>query len=92
MFLFVYGFLFRPRGLWQPLSGQIRLNRRMVGPRGGVFFLPQRPFFTNGSLREQVFYPLVPGAAGPNPADDEQILVLFRRADMSGIGKICIKK
>lgn len=33
------------------------------GPRG-VLFLPQRPFFTDGSLREQVS----PGPAGPSPA------------------------
>lgn len=33
------------------------------GPHG-VLFLPQRPFFTDGSLREQVS----PGPAGPSPA------------------------
>jgi hypothetical protein len=49
----------------------------------GIFFLPQRPFFTNGSLREQVFYPALP-PIGCNPAEDQRILALFSLTDLSG--------
>ncbi|XP_048163686.1 lysosomal cobalamin transporter ABCD4 isoform X9 [Corvus hawaiiensis] len=43
-------------GLWESTQGSIRMLT-CFGPRG-VVFLPQRPFFTDGSLREQVIYPL----------------------------------
>ena len=42
------------RGLWRPSSGTVD----RAGDRSAAFFLPQRPFFTDGSLREQVVYPL----------------------------------
>jgi hypothetical protein len=76
LFIFYY-----TRGLWQPLSGRIRISHR-------VFFLPQRPFFTNGSLREQVTYPLevLPGSV--DPAEQERILAKFRMAGMTGRGSL----
>ncbi|XP_035757966.1 lysosomal cobalamin transporter ABCD4 isoform X1 [Egretta garzetta] len=43
-------------GLWESTRGSIKMLT-CFGPRG-VVFLPQRPFFTDGSLREQVIYPL----------------------------------
>ncbi|XP_040528646.1 lysosomal cobalamin transporter ABCD4 isoform X5 [Gallus gallus] len=43
-------------GLWESTQGNVRMLT-CFGPRG-VLFLPQRPFFTDGSLREQVIYPL----------------------------------
>lgn len=44
------------RGLWPISSGSI-VCRFPLGP-SGVFFMSSAPFLTNGSLREQVFYPL----------------------------------
>uniref|UniRef100_A0A7S1XIQ2 Probable ATP-dependent transporter ycf16 n=1 Tax=Erythrolobus australicus TaxID=1077150 RepID=A0A7S1XIQ2_9RHOD len=39
-------------GLWRSGSGTIRIS-----PLAGAFFLPQRPYCTLGSLREQLTYP-----------------------------------
>jgi ATP-binding cassette subfamily D (ALD) protein 4 len=68
----------RTRGLWQPLAGSIRITDRRI------FFLPQRPFFTNGSLREQVCYPqeVLPGA--PDAAQHARILAMFTMTGMTG--------
>ena len=44
-------------GLWPFEAGSIARPLR-VG-RGGVFFVPQRPFVTFGSLRQQLLYPHV---------------------------------
>ena len=40
------------RGLWLPAAGTVT-REVLPGPRH-VFFMPQRPFFTDGSLRQQV--------------------------------------
>lgn len=42
-------------GMWPVTRGTVRVPLK-IG-RGGVFFLPQRPFITQGSLREQVRRP-----------------------------------
>ena len=39
-------------GMWPVTRGTVRVPLN-IG-RDGVFFLPQRPFITQGSLREQV--------------------------------------
>ncbi|BFZ07074.1 hypothetical protein BsWGS_10113 [Bradybaena similaris] len=43
-------------GLWKPVSGIISQNVHL-GPTG-MFYLPQKPYFTDGTLREQIVYPL----------------------------------
>ncbi|CAB4059584.1 ABCD4 [Lepeophtheirus salmonis] len=40
------------RGLWNEKSGSYKFGRKTV------IFISQKPFFTNGSLRRQVTYPL----------------------------------
>jgi ABC-type uncharacterized transport system fused permease/ATPase subunit len=50
-------------GLWGIDEGEITKPEK-VG-KGGVFFLPQRPYVFPGNLREQVLYPETPMAAGP---------------------------
>jgi ABC-type uncharacterized transport system fused permease/ATPase subunit len=45
-------------GLW-PLSRGVLTRPTTIG-RGGIFFLPQMPYITPGSLREQVVYPGTP--------------------------------
>lgn len=39
-------------GLWRAGSGSLT-----VPPREGVFFLPQQPYFQQGTLRSQIIYP-----------------------------------
>lgn len=48
-------------GLWEADAGTL-LRPAAVG-RGGVFFLPQRPYLPLGSLRQCIVYPRVCGAA-----------------------------
>ncbi|XP_044292733.1 lysosomal cobalamin transporter ABCD4 isoform X3 [Varanus komodoensis] len=43
-------------GLWESTAGHVHMLS-CFGPHG-VMFLPQKPFFTDGTLREQVIYPL----------------------------------
>ncbi|XP_054256046.1 lysosomal cobalamin transporter ABCD4 isoform X2 [Indicator indicator] len=59
-------------GLWESTRGSIKMVT-CFGPRG-VMFLPQRPFFTDGSLREQVIYPLKEVYPASGSADDERIV------------------
>ena len=42
-----------PLGLWEVTSGHVLSLPKHVG-KDGVFFLPQRPYFTMGTLRAQV--------------------------------------
>ena len=42
-------------GLWPVDSGTIR--RPLHIGRNGLFFVPQRPYITQGSLRTQILYP-----------------------------------
>lgn len=44
------------RGLWTLHRGSVTV-RHPPGPRG-VLFLPQKPYLTDGTLREQITYPL----------------------------------
>ncbi|XP_015720692.1 ATP-binding cassette sub-family D member 4 isoform X1 [Coturnix japonica] len=70
-------------GLWESTQGNVQMLT-CFGPHG-VVFLPQRPFFTDGSLREQVIYPLkdiypVSGSAG-----DERIVRFLKLAGLTDL-------
>uniref|UniRef100_A0A8C5Q020 ATP binding cassette subfamily D member 4 n=1 Tax=Leptobrachium leishanense TaxID=445787 RepID=A0A8C5Q020_9ANUR len=70
-------------GLWESKEGQVTVHTP-YGPHG-VLFLPQKPFLSDGSLREQVIYPLkdiYPDAGG---VDDDRVL---RSLDMSGLASL----
>ncbi|KAK0058447.1 lysosomal cobalamin transporter ABCD4 [Biomphalaria pfeifferi] len=43
-------------GLWKSSSGSVNINV-CLGPTG-LLYLPQKPYFTDGTLLEQVIYPL----------------------------------
>ena len=58
-------------GLWPFDSG--RLRRPLTTGHGGCFFLPQRPYITQGTLRQQVVYPLDQGEVGEGA--DERVKV-----------------
>uniref|UniRef100_A0A8C3UEE2 ATP binding cassette subfamily D member 4 n=1 Tax=Catharus ustulatus TaxID=91951 RepID=A0A8C3UEE2_CATUS len=70
-------------GLWESTRGSIRMLTSF-GPRG-VVFLPQRPFFTDGSLREQVIYPLKEIYPLSGSADDERIVRFLELAGLTDL-------
>lgn len=67
-------------GLWKPKRGRV-FAFTPFGPHG-VLFLPQKPFLSDGSLREQVIYPLKEVYPNSGQVDDDRIL---RSLDMSGL-------
>ncbi|XP_041070504.1 ATP-binding cassette sub-family D member 4 isoform X1 [Carcharodon carcharias] len=59
-------------GLWETAHGSVHMLTPF-GPRG-ILFLPQKPYFTDGTLREQVIYPLKEIYPITGSADDERII------------------
>ncbi|XP_038677407.1 ATP-binding cassette sub-family D member 4 [Scyliorhinus canicula] len=59
-------------GLWEATHGSVRMLTPF-GPRG-ILFLPQKPYFTDGTLREQVIYPLKEIYPITGLADDKRIV------------------
>jgi ABC-type uncharacterized transport system fused permease/ATPase subunit len=59
-------------GLWPAVGGTI--TRPKLQGRGGIMFVPQRPYLTEGTLGAQVYYPDHEAA----PQDDCDIAALFR--------------
>nr|XP_009669190.1 PREDICTED: ATP-binding cassette sub-family D member 4 isoform X2 [Struthio camelus australis] len=70
-------------GLWESTQGNVEMLT-CFGPHG-VVFLPQRPFFTDGSLREQVIYPLKEIYPVSGSADDERIVRFLELAGLSDL-------
>ncbi|KAF9938801.1 ATP-binding cassette sub- D member 4 [Mortierella alpina] len=62
-------------GLWPITKGQIILPHRY---RKDVIFLPQTPYLTYGTLREQLVYPNKENAASVSDADVHRVLKLAR--------------
>lgn len=58
-------------GLWSAGSGHITRP-----PPGETFFLPQRPYCTLGSLREQLLYPRIGGDDSLRLSDEELLSIL----------------
>ncbi|XP_075610006.1 lysosomal cobalamin transporter ABCD4 isoform X6 [Balearica regulorum gibbericeps] len=73
-------------GLWESTQGSIKMLT-CFGPQG-VVFLPQRPFFTDGSLREQVIYPLKEIYPVSGSADDERIV---RFLELAGLADLLVR-
>ncbi|XP_064623835.1 lysosomal cobalamin transporter ABCD4-like [Lineus longissimus] len=69
--------------LWPILSGSIEVNVQ-PGPVGAIY-LPQKPFFTNGTLREQIMYPykLVNSPAMSNV--DHKLQQYLELADLNSV-------
>ncbi|XP_032128833.1 ATP-binding cassette sub-family D member 4 isoform X2 [Sapajus apella] len=70
-------------GLWMSTRGSVQMLTDF-GPRG-VLFLPQKPFFTDGTLREQVIYPLKEIYPDSGSTDDERILRFLELAGLSSL-------
>uniref|UniRef100_A0A8C9WCZ4 ATP-binding cassette, sub-family D (ALD), member 4 n=1 Tax=Scleropages formosus TaxID=113540 RepID=A0A8C9WCZ4_SCLFO len=71
--------------LWESSSGFIHMTT-CFGPRG-VLFLPQKPYLTDGTLREQVIYPLKEIYPASGSVDDERILQFLKLAGVSNLLK-----
>ncbi|XP_053923698.1 lysosomal cobalamin transporter ABCD4 isoform X4 [Cuculus canorus] len=70
-------------GLWESMRGSVKMLT-CFGPRG-VVFLPQRPFFTDGSLREQVIYPLKEIYPVSGSSDDERVVRFLELAGLTDL-------
>ncbi|XP_062973922.1 lysosomal cobalamin transporter ABCD4 isoform X1 [Elgaria multicarinata webbii] len=73
-------------GLWESKTGHVHMLT-CFGPHG-VVILPQRPFFTDGTLREQVIYPLKEIYPVSGSADDERILKFL---ELSGLSDLLVR-
>ncbi len=60
--------------LWTAGSGRI-----IRPPAGETFFLPQRPYCTLGTLREQLLYPQRPGSDLGHDLSDDELLEILRK-------------
>ncbi|XP_057588775.1 lysosomal cobalamin transporter ABCD4 isoform X3 [Hippopotamus amphibius kiboko] len=70
-------------GLWASTQGSVQMLTDF-GPHG-VLFLPQKPFFTDGTLREQVIYPLKEIYPDSGSTDDERIMRSLELAGLSSL-------
>ncbi|KAM6202838.1 lysosomal cobalamin transporter ABCD4 isoform 2-T2 [Rhynchocyon petersi] len=70
-------------GLWASSQGSVQMLTDF-GPHG-VLFLPQKPFFTDGTLREQVIYPLKEIYPDSGSTDDERIMRFLELAGLSSL-------
>ena len=67
--------------LWQQASGTVVLPSK-IG-EGGVFFLPQRPYMINASLRAEILYPSLSEMSGAvQGVVDDRIKELFKTFDL----------
>ncbi|XP_072424312.1 lysosomal cobalamin transporter ABCD4 isoform X1 [Chiloscyllium punctatum] len=69
--------------LWETAHGSVHMLTSF-GPRGVMFF-PQKPYFTDGTLREQVIYPLKEIYPVTGLPDDERII---RFLTLTGLGSL----
>ncbi|XP_052380347.1 ATP-binding cassette sub-family D member 4 [Oncorhynchus keta] len=71
--------------LWEADSGYVQMTT-CFGPRG-ILFLPQKPYLTDGTLREQVIYPLKEIYPVSGSVDDERIIQYLELAGVSSLLK-----
>ncbi|XP_066281799.1 lysosomal cobalamin transporter ABCD4-like isoform X1 [Branchiostoma lanceolatum] len=71
------------RGLWPTLGGSVE-RISPLGPQG-VMFIPQKPYLTDGSLREQIIYPLKDKYPGQVSPDDEIIMQNVERLELMSV-------
>uniref|UniRef100_A0A3B3DXR1 ATP-binding cassette, sub-family D (ALD), member 4 n=1 Tax=Oryzias melastigma TaxID=30732 RepID=A0A3B3DXR1_ORYME len=66
--------------LWEADSGLVQMTT-CFGPRG-TLFLPQKPYLTDGTLREQIIYPLKDNYPASGSVDDDRII---RFLELAGV-------
>ncbi|XP_068610264.1 lysosomal cobalamin transporter ABCD4 [Brachionichthys hirsutus] len=69
--------------LWEADSGFVEMTT-CFGPRG-TLFLPQKPYLTDGTLREQVIYPLKDIYPASGSVDDDRIIQFLELAGVSSL-------
>uniref|UniRef100_A0A8C5DFZ7 ABC transmembrane type-1 domain-containing protein n=1 Tax=Gouania willdenowi TaxID=441366 RepID=A0A8C5DFZ7_GOUWI len=69
--------------LWEAESGFVHMTT-CFGPRG-TLFLPQKPYLTDGTLREQVIYPLKDIYPASGSVDDDRIIQFLELAGVSSL-------
>uniref|UniRef100_A0A669CH37 ATP-binding cassette, sub-family D (ALD), member 4 n=1 Tax=Oreochromis niloticus TaxID=8128 RepID=A0A669CH37_ORENI len=73
--------------LWEAHSGESFVHMTTCfGPRG-TLFLPQKPYLTDGTLREQVIYPLKDIYPASGSVDDDRIIQFLELAGVSNLLK-----
>ena len=65
-------------GLW-PFEKGMLFKPSKIG-RNGIFFLPQRPYITLGSLRQQLIYPHRPDE---QIAEDSELIAILKKMDLN---------
>uniref|UniRef100_A0A672GJ26 ATP-binding cassette, sub-family D (ALD), member 4 n=1 Tax=Salarias fasciatus TaxID=181472 RepID=A0A672GJ26_SALFA len=71
--------------LWEAESGFVQMTT-CFGPRG-TLFLPQKPYMTDGTLREQVIYPLKDIYPESGSVDDDRITRFLELAGLTNLLK-----
>nr|XP_061806399.1 lysosomal cobalamin transporter ABCD4-like [Nerophis lumbriciformis] len=71
--------------LWEAEQGFVQMTT-CFGPRG-TLFLPQKPYLTDGTLREQVIYPLKDIYPASGSVDDDRIMKFLELAGVSSLVK-----
>ena len=71
------------RGLWKLSRGSLN-SHHSPGPQG-VLFLPQRPYLTDGTLREQITYPLSVDLDLVTTQETDQLLDYIRLTRLDGL-------
>ncbi|XP_077592917.1 lysosomal cobalamin transporter ABCD4 [Stigmatopora nigra] len=69
--------------LWEAERGLVQMTT-CFGPRG-TLFLPQKPYLTDGTLREQVIYPLKDIFPASGFVDDDRIMKFLQLAGVSSL-------
>uniref|UniRef100_A0A8C4T0G6 ATP-binding cassette, sub-family D (ALD), member 4 n=1 Tax=Erpetoichthys calabaricus TaxID=27687 RepID=A0A8C4T0G6_ERPCA len=72
--------------LWDCTSGSFQMLSSF-GPHG-ILFLPQKPYFTDGTLREQVIYPLKNVYPVSGSIDDARIIRFLELAGVVSVLKL----
>ncbi|XP_022333421.1 lysosomal cobalamin transporter ABCD4-like isoform X2 [Crassostrea virginica] len=70
-------------GLWPSTHGSVKFHEA-VNP-SKILFLPQKPYFTDGTLKQQVIYPLKEMDYGSVSMDDESI---HQYMELTGLQKL----
>ena len=71
------------RGLWRLSNGSMHINYPS-GPKGAMFF-PQKPYLTDGTLREQIIYPQSVDLDAVNLDESDYLLDQLRLAKMDDL-------